>query len=230
MPLSPDSAPRRGFLARAGASLAALVSLPSAASATPASATGWKEPKVTTTYDESWLRELRAPVRQAFDISSHADGQAWGFLRRFLNGWTEGWGIKPAEVQAVAILHGSATEFAFNDAIWAKYKVGDALKLTDPATRAPALRNAWYAGDPEHGLALEDAMQQLQARGTIILVCHNATKRVAGRSARASGIDPAEVLADYERNLAPGCRIVPAAVSAISRAQHHGCTYVKGVG
>ena len=32
---------------------------------------------------------------------------------------------------------------AWNDAMWAKYKIGTALNLTDPETKAPVARN-WF--------------------------------------------------------------------------------------
>ena len=115
---------------------------------------------------------------------------------------------------------------AYNDAIWAKYKLGEFVSITDPATKAPATRNIFFhskAGDvPFPGMAIE----KLQDRGVTFVVCNVAHTVISGILGQKLGMTADAAKAEMEKGLIPGFILVPSGVLAVHRAQEKGkCTY-----
>jgi hypothetical protein len=54
------------------------------------------------------------------------------------------------------------------------------------------------------------------------MVCHNAMTAVAGLIAQGAGLQPHDVLSDFEHNILPGFHVVPAGVAATQLAIQHG--------
>ncbi len=80
----------------------------------------------------------------------------------------------PAQVGTVMVLRHFAMPFALNDAMWAKYKIGEDIKVTDMATKAPSVRNFMYKQKPG-ALPIDDmAIDKLMAKGTIFGACNVA--------------------------------------------------------
>jgi intracellular sulfur oxidation DsrE/DsrF family protein len=138
--------------------------------------------------------------------------------------------VKDSDINTVGTLYGgpnTTTFFAFNDAMWAKYKLGEMLKFNDHKTKQPATRNTWRA-DPEiAGLMVAPAasIEALQKRGALFLLCNNALNLWAGLIAQANNAQQPAVLADLKANLLPGVVIVPGMVVAIQKAQDKGIAY-----
>jgi len=148
-------------------------------------------------------------------------------------------------VGAVGTFYGmggaASISMAFNDAMWAKYALGDYAGLKDasgkPYTRnvfhrptradahllAQALQSPNFAmlGDAIPGIGIES----LQKMGTKFILCNNALQGWALElEARGKGKAPA-IEADLRANLLPGVTIVPAMVIAIEKAQAAGIAY-----
>jgi len=57
---------------------------------------------------------------------------------------------------------------ALNDAMWQKYKIGESMKINDPETKAPAIKNPFL--EPKPGILPVDdmALDRLLASGAIV--------------------------------------------------------------
>src|SRR5207249_1537205 len=94
--------------------------------------------------------------RCLFDFPLHGDGLPQIHMFNYIITYKRDYNEGPTTVSAVGTFYGApgfpaSMPLAWNDAMWAKYKLGELLKLTDPATRAPTVRNTFYrprAGDP----------------------------------------------------------------------------------
>lgn len=215
-----ESTPRRGFLAGLGA-LAALTAVPGPARA-----------NVTDSEHDRWLDPLKGKYRQLFDFNAHGDGIGLIHMHNFVETLKSAYGAKPSDINVVGTFYGGTTALGWNDAMWAKYKLGAALNLTDPETKAPVTRNWFFQPkktDPVflNGMLADASIQHLAARGATFVLCNNAlrfwTMRLAGQ-----GLGRAEdIAADIKANLLPGVVVVPAMVIAIAAAQRHGLTYMR---
>lgn len=226
-----DSKPRRGFLTRMlGA--AAGVAVAGAAAPDSAAAQGGG--------DAAWIAEVPGKNRCFFDCPQHANGVGLLHILNYLGAYPAGqagvassfYGVGPA----------SSIALGFNDAMWAKYGLGDILGLKDAAGK-PYTRNifanmtkgeahivAGRMGIPATiGLLGEAApafsIPNLQKMGTKFLVCNNAlglwTLELEARGKGAA----AAIGQDMRANLLPGVTIVPAMVQAIEQAHGAGFGY-----
>ncbi len=84
---------------------------------------------------EHWLDALKGKHKQLVDAYEPNDGWPLGFTHTFLA--TSG----KETAGAVLVLRHFAMPIALNDAVWAKYKIGPSLKITDPATKEIATKN-----------------------------------------------------------------------------------------
>lgn len=209
----PDASDRRSFLTQlagtAGA-FAAGMSIPSLAAAEPA----------VQQNAEHWLDGLKGKYRQVFDAFGVDDGMGLAYAAVFLN--TQG--PKP-DAGAVVVLRHGGLPLALGDAMWAKYKIGAALKVTDPATGAPAVKNPFLK--PKPGVLLIDdmAIDKLHARGVIFGACNVALHVLSSKLAGQAGVTPEVAAKEWTAGVIPGISIVPSGVWAVNRAQVAGCTY-----
>ena len=205
-----DSVVRRSFVARlaaAGAAIASVVALPSTSSAQPA--------RAPTHPADAWLDDFKGQHKNIYDCTSVENGpMGWTFARNFLTANTGPiYQLKDADINAIVSVRHSASVFGFNDAMWAKYKLGESQKVTDGGV--PAVRNA-------HANVATD----LAKRGVIVAVCGLATSRIARTVAADAGLNAADVEADLRANLVtPTARVVAAVVIVTNRAQEKGFTY-----
>jgi len=209
MPTS-DAVVRRSFLARlaaAGSAFAGIVAVPSTSAAQSTIA--------PTRPADAWLDELKGQHKMIFDCTSVENGGAgWTFARNFLTANTGPiYGLKDSDINAIVCVRHSSSVFGFNDAMWAKYKLGESQKVIEGG--APATKNP-------HAKVASD----LASRGVIVAVCGMATTRIARTVAGDAGLNAAEVEADLRANLVtPTARVVAAGVIATNRAQEKGFTY-----
>lgn len=224
-PLGPT--PRRGFLARLAGAAAALTaggSLPGATLAAQGSA------------HDRWLTGLKGAHRCLFDFPSHAGGLPLIHMYNYINTYKSAYAAPNTAVNAVGTLYGPPGEtasipLAWNDAMWEKYKIGELLKFTDPATKLPSKRNMYFrpkAGDPvlAAGAFAVAGIESLQRMGSTFLMCNNAFQMwVSFLSGSGTKGNPSEIERDLRANLVPGVITVPAIVIAIEKAQVAGVAY-----
>lgn len=224
-PLGPT--PRRGFLARLAGAAAALTaggSLPGGTLAAQGSA------------HDRWLTGLKGANRCLFDFPEHGAGLPLIHIYNYVNTYRTAYGAAPASVNAVGTFYGppgdaASIPLAWNDVVWEKYKIGEILKLTDPSTRQPSIRNMFFrprAGDPVlfGGAFAVAGIESLQRMGTTFLMCNNAFQSwMAFLSGSGTKGNPAGIEREIRANLLPGVVTVPAMVIAIEKAQGAGVAY-----
>lgn len=172
---------------------------------------------------EKWLDGLKGKHRQVVDAYSPNEGFPLGFAHNFLATQAPG-----QTAGAVVVLRHFAMPIAVNHDIWARYKVGETFKVTDPATKAIAVRNPYY--QPPSGALLSDDMSvdRLQQRGVIIGACNVALTVISGMLAGNAGVSKEAAAAEWKAGLIPGVVILPSGVWGVNNAQEKGCTYCAG--
>jgi intracellular sulfur oxidation DsrE/DsrF family protein len=184
------------------------------------------------------LLKQKARVKQVFDVRTIADGGFLSGIKNSLNGLHFGFEIPANQIQIAVAARGPANMLNFDDAMWAKYRVGEWLKVNDPLTGKPAVRNPFFAKkpvtstDPEaRGSVFQDtSIEHLQSRGVKFLCCHNSTQAQARELVEQYSLkQPAEeITQELQAHILPGVLIVPAMVAAITLLQSEGhYTYIS---
>ncbi|MBM4188347.1 MAG: hypothetical protein FJ206_13685 [Gemmatimonadetes bacterium] len=181
---------------------------------------------------DRWLDRPTAPHRQFFDFNAHGDGIGLIHMHNFIETHKAAYGVMERDINVVGSFYGGTTPLAWNDMVWAKYKIGQALNLTDPATKAPLTRNWFYqpkSGDPVffNGVLAAASIDSLVKRGATFLMCNNAFRLWVGRLAGMGFGKAEEIEPEIRANLVPGVVTVPAMVIAVNRAQRKGLTYIR---
>ncbi len=206
---------RRAFLESISVGAAALAMPFAAALAEP---NGARAP-----WSDAWLDKITGKHKQFFDAVSTNDGFGLAFAAGFLNLNHEAYGLTDKDLSAVVGFRHFAMPMALSDAMWSKYKIGEAFKVNDPATKAPATRNPFIHADgvPAPG----SDIPTLVNRGVIFTVCNVALTKISERFAPAAGTTAAAAKQEWTEALLPGMNLVPIGVLAVNRAQEKGCTY-----
>jgi hypothetical protein len=110
--------PRRRFVGRAAAAIAALIGLPGTARADSISTTFADDSQ-----HDAWMLQLKGKHRQFFHAIDLND-RAMLMATNYLDAYEHEFGAKPGEANAVIGVHGSALNIGFTDAAWAKYGFG----------------------------------------------------------------------------------------------------------
>ena len=215
MPEQPTSTPRRNFIGRLTLGAAALL----AGKASDAHAEGL----LRTDSPDEWVNRIHGKYRQVFDAVSANDGLGAAYALNFIESTMDALKVPASEVTAVLSLRHFGVALAANDAAWSRYRVGELLKLDDPDTKAPALRNIYRTKiRGRAGLTYDDMIAK---RDVIVTVCNMALGGFAEMAAGKLKLDSAAVERDIKSSLIPGVYIVPSGVYAVNRAQQAGCTY-----
>jgi hypothetical protein len=100
-----------------------------------------------------------------------------------------------------------------------------ALKIIDPETKAPAVKNPFL--HPKPGVLLVDdmAVDRLLANGTVIGACNVALQVQIKMLAGNAGASAEEAAKEWAANVVPGITIIPSGTWGVNRAQEAGCTY-----
>jgi intracellular sulfur oxidation DsrE/DsrF family protein len=130
----------------------------------------------------------------------------------------------------VIVLRHEAIPFAMEDRLWAKYKFGEAFKITDPVTKEPSIRNMFWKPKPGDfsvpGIGnVQIGINELQESGAMFCACNMAITVYSNVFAQNMNMDAAEVTKDFLSGILPGIQVVPSGVWAVGRAQEHGCNY-----
>jgi hypothetical protein len=209
-----------GALAIAGVTTATVVLRVRAAHATEA-------PTVSSApANDAWLDLLKGKHRQLFDSPETNGGLPLVHLMNFYDVYNKAFGTKDADINGIMTFYGNTTLYGLNDAMWAKYRLGEFTKANDPKTGAPAVTNPWRVAPVALGMTLPQAsIESLQKRGATFILCNTATTIFAALVAQARGSTPEAVYADFKANILPGVTLVPGMVVAIEQAQKRGVTY-----
>ena len=114
-----------------------------------------------------------------------------------------------------------------NDAMWAKYKIGELLNVKDPKTNAPATRNIFRDNVPLRPGAHLRAGDH-EARPHLRRVQHGAHGASAAWPRRKPGTTADKRKRNGTADLLPGVYLAPSGVYAVNRSQEAGCTYCYG--
>jgi len=194
---------------------------------------------------DAWISEVKGTHRCLFDFPQHKNGVPLLHILNYINTYNQAYKAAPGTVGAVGTFYSLGTQasipFAFNDTMWAKYRLGEYTGLKDASGR-PYTRNVFYRPTKDDGHLLIQAYQSpnipelldavpamgienLQKMGTKFLLCNNAfgawcLELQARQKGKADAIQK-----DLAANLLPGVTIVPAMVIAIEKAQAAGIRY-----
>ena len=209
-------APRRNFFRLAGATMLGLAGLASAASraraATPVAGDGL-----------NWPGKLKGRNRQVVDAYTVNGGYPLVFASTFL--LTD---AAPSSATAVVILRSQALVVALNSAVWEKYKIGESLKIIDPETKAPAIKNPFENSKPGVLPTDDAAVDRLLGKGAVFGACNVALHGLSKRLASNAGVSADDAAKEWAANLVPGITLLPSGVWGLNRAQQAGCTYCTG--
>jgi intracellular sulfur oxidation DsrE/DsrF family protein len=209
--------PRRGFLgqvaaAAVGAGAASLLPMTAHAAAMTSPAV---DPQL-----EAWFGKLTGKHKTVFDATEPNDGMPAIWPRIYLN-TTEA--TYPGEkASAMVILRHGGLGMGFNDAVWAKYGIGEMFKVM--VDGKPAIKNpyATITGLPIPGLGIAELLKG----GVLVGACDVALTVYSSAAATRMKLDPAAVRKEWVAGLFPGIQIVPSGVFAVARAQEFGANYI----
>ena len=171
-----------------------------------------------------WPGKLKGRHRQVVDAYEVNSGFPLGFAYTFLL-------TNPHDAAtAVVVLRHTAFPIALKSAMWEKYKIGDAFKIIDPETKAPAVKNPFF--QPKPGvLEIDDiAVDRLMAKGTVFGACNVALVLESKELSGNAGVSADEAAKEWAANVIPGITIIPSGTWGVNRAQEGGCTYCTGGG
>lgn len=219
---------RRGFLGTlalgAGAMSIASLSMPLrvAAESEKLSFPGDEDP-------DAWFNKIKGKHRIVFDTTGPHEIFPFAWPRVFMitNAMT---GTPENNCSEVIILRHEAVPYAMEDRLWAKYQFGEVFKITDPATKAPSVRNMFWQPKPDDfsipGIGnVQIGINQLQESGAMFCACNMALTVFSASFAKKLNMDAEEVKKDFLSGILPGVEVVPSGVWAVGRAQEHGCAY-----
>lgn len=169
---------------------------------------------------DEWFDKLPGKHRTILDVTS-SEGSVWGiaYATNIYNANRTSYQVENADLAVVLCLRHSATGFAFNNAMWAKYgkTLADGFDYKDPAGADPKT-NPRNSGD-------RPALDGLVKRGAHFAVCGLATRRYALLIAGPSG-DVEPVVKELTANTIANAHIMPAGVVAVARAQEYGYSLI----
>jgi hypothetical protein len=186
------------------------------------------KPTPTSTVEPSsrWLKGLTAKHRQFFDAPAANGGIALVHVMNYYDTYNKAFGVKDADIDAVLTFYGGTTFYGLNDAVWAKYQLGEFLETNEPSTGKPATSNPWRTAPVILGMTLPAAsIESLHKRGATLILCNNALQIFSGLLAAKRGLDSKVVYEDLKANILPGVDLVPGMVVAVEQAQRAGLSY-----
>ena len=222
-PKESEGQDRRAFLGKLAAGAAGLSF---AAAIDPREAWATTFPNGAAAPDpEHWLDGLKGQHKQLVDAYMPNEGFPFAFVFSF-------YAVQPppAQVGTVMVLRHFAMPFALNDAMWAKYKIGEGVKFMDGGTKAPATKNVMYKPKPG-SLPIDDmAIDKLMAKGTIFGACNVALQFLSAEFAANAKVTKEVAAKEWAANLIPGIPLIPSGTWGVNRAQEKNCTYCTGGG
>jgi intracellular sulfur oxidation DsrE/DsrF family protein len=221
-----SAAARRSFLSRLGVGMTAVGATFGSSVVTaqaPSPGARWQPARHA---QDDWLDQLPGQHRFVFDTISPAGfGAALLYANNYFLASQNGYGLANSDLAVVIVVRHNSTQFAYNDATWAKYGVmlTQPTNFNDPETKqAPKINvynsSARVAGLPSLGTTLDSLLK----KGVHLAVCQMATRRFAGAIAQATGSTADSVYNELVANLVGNSHMVPAGIVAVNRAQERG--------
>ncbi|MBI3402063.1 MAG: hypothetical protein HY048_11635 [Acidobacteria bacterium] len=231
--MSQELSARRSFLSRIGAAVAAF-GVGSAASAEaqtgkPAVA-ATRAFRATHHAEDDWMDQFPGKHRIVIDaVTPHGAGEAVLFANNLYSSHKTAYNLTDKDLAIVIVMRHFATPFAFTDVAWAKYgkAMGDMLEFKDPKTKESPTTNLYQSS--AYGLTLPNlgtTIEAVRKKGTYIAICDQATRFAAQGVAGMTGSTMDAVYKDFQANIVPDSRFVPAGVLAVARAQEKGYTLI----
>ncbi len=152
----------------------------------------------------NWPGKLKGRHRQVVDAIEINAGFPLAFAYTFLIT-----NPSPGAATAVVVLRHEAFLMSLNSAMWAKYKIGESIKLIDPETQAVTVKNPYL--NPKPGVLPVDAMavDRLLASGTIFGACNIALTVLSKKMAGNAGVSADDAAKEWAANVVPGITIIP---------------------
>lgn len=177
-------------------------------------------------WSDAWLDRLTGKHKQFFDTLDANDGFALAFAMYFLNLNHEAYGLPDSELTAVVGLRHFAMPMALPDALWDRYRIGESMQISDPATGGPSTRNPFLHADGASTAGAD--IPTLMKRGVLFTVCNVALTKLSARMAKNAGVSSDAARQEWTAKLMPGMILVPVGVMAVNLAQERGCSYCSG--
>lgn len=183
--------------------------------------------EVAASEHDAWLAPLKAKHKLLFDSPSPAGGIMLVHIMNYYDTYNRAYRVADKDINAIGTFYGMTTFYGLNDAMWAKYRLGEYLDQPGADGR-PATANPWRAAPVILGMTIPAAsIEALQKRGATFILCDNALQIFAGLLAQQRGLDGKAVYEDMKANLLPRVTRVPAMVIAVEKAQAAGFTYQR---
>lgn len=173
---------------------------------------------------EKWP-DAHGKHRQVYDAVTWNNAFSLIWTMIFLDTNKQSSNLADSDLSAVVVMRHEAIPLAFTDPIWKKYKLGEAFKINDPATKAPAERNPYYHAKEGELMFPGMSIDMLMQRGVMFGCCNIALTITSGQRAEAIGVDKAAAKQEWTAGLIPGFTLLPSGVWGVNRAQEHGCSY-----
>jgi len=207
---------RRRFFGALAASVAALPATLRASAPLPSRSDDW---------DLRWVDQLKGVHKQVFDIGPVHEGLLH-VVMNWMNAHNEVYGLKDNQLTAVVGLASRGFSANANDAMWAKYGIGEHNQIRDPDTGEWATRNIMVHLPADTPPMIKGmSVPALVDRGVIFWQCNNALHGIAAGIANATNQAPDVVYEELKANLLPHVKLVPAHTMLVGLCQERGCTY-----
>src|SRR5438093_932501 len=131
-----DKTYRRSFLERVAGAVAA-AGLMGVGTVEAQATKGQSKAAAPAAGPDAWMSEVKGTHRCLFDFPQHKNGVPLLHILNYLNTYKEAYKSAPGTVGAVGTLYSigpqASISLAFNDAMWAKYGLGEYTGMKDAA-------------------------------------------------------------------------------------------------
>lgn len=218
-----SSTPRRRFLTNVIGGTAALAAGTGALRELEAQGGIPTYPPPQGGWDMSWVERVeKARHKAVFDCAEVGDGIAITNAQVYMAGWRDVYGMQDADLGVALVIRHTAIPMVLDDAIWAKWNVGEQLGVKESGE--PAKRNTFArAQGGRGGLTLRSLID----RGGIVLCCNLALMRAASRYASDAQTPVEDARRLFIESLVPGVIRQTNGIFAVTRAQEAGARLIK---
>jgi len=178
-------------------------------------------------FDDAWASRITGRYRAVFDSPAIEDGTAVFNAYTYMQGFKDMYKVADPDVNAVIVVRHMAIPMAFDDAIWARYKLGEYTKIKESGSEHWAVRNPFWKAAPGDKEGADFTLDALQKRGVVLLGCALATHGFAGILAKQTKDSANAVFDELRRHLIRGLQLQPSGIFAVMRAQEAGCHYMR---
>ncbi len=213
---------RRNFIGKLAAGAAALSLAPILSAYKPESTISNKA--ALRSEAEEWIDKIKGKHKMVFDITRVSDGHYLFSMDAFLS-TNNDTGTPDDELGVVGVLRSGGIALALKDEMWEKFKLGEMLKITDPLTKAPAIRNMFWKPKEGDDCYPDKSIDKLMKHGVLFGVCEKALGGWSEKIAADMKLKDHEVKKELKENILHDIQLVPSGVWALGRAQEKGCTY-----